>query len=700
MIYLVSDKIDISGLDGVKKLSVDESLDIIIHLPVVQFDTETTGLNARINRLLSLQFGYKHFDTGEHNEIVVDCDSVNPEVYKYVLEHQYLIGHNLKFDLQFLYNHNIHPLNIYDTMICEQTLYLGYKPGRVSMSLGDVYNRYTGNTIDKSYQKKIASKGLTKEGIIYAANDVVHLQDIRKAQMQVAESRKCLNAFIVENRAVPAVAYLEWCGIHLDEKKWSEKMKKDEQALQESLEKLNQFVASSSKLKDKFVSDVSQPSLFDPDPHYVLTCTADWDSPKQVTPIVKELGFNVTKIDKKTKKVGESVDEKTLSSQKGINDEFLELYLDYKGKSKTVSSYGQGHLNLINPYTGRLHTEFKSIGTVTGRMSSGGGDDEDSKGKIDYELARLKHIPPKEVHFVNFQNLPARGEEGKITRSCFTAAEGNSFISCDYSAEESRVQADVWNEKKLLDAFHQGIDTHSLYAKICYPEELKDIDVKDVKALRPDLRQNAKYFEFELGYGGNGSETAKKLGLDLDTTVKNVANIQKEMPGMMSFKKNAVKFLKKNGYLVINPITGHRVYWPEWGTWKAIDDSMDRQFWNDYMLYHQGTDDSVCKKVQLRKDLSKDWFNKHVLNYPIQGGSAIILKQAVADLYAWVVNNGYFGKILFCVFVHDEIDVECPTEIADMVSEKVKEIMSKASAKFYHKLPIPADANVGSCWVH
>lgn len=498
MIYLVSDRIDVSDMPNVQKLTVEESLDIITHWPVVQFDTETSGLNSHICSLTSLQFGYKHFDSGDHTEIVVDCTSIDPLRYKYVLENSYLIGHNLKFDLQFLYNYSIVPLKVYDTMICEQVLYLGHKPGRVGMGLKDVLYRYTGIELDKTFQKQIASKGLTKQGIIYAANDVVHLQDIRKGQMQVAQSRNCTRAFIVENRFVPAIAYLEWCGIHLDEKKWKDKMKNDEEFLSTCLSALNDYVESHTELSKKFVSTFSQPSIFDENPTFTPSCIVDWDSPKQVVPVFETLGFNTTVVDKKTKKEKASIDEKSLTPQKGINDEFLKIYLDYKGASKTISSYGQNYLNLINPNTGRLHTEFKQIGTVTGRMSSGGGDGEESKGKVDADLAHMKQLPENEVRFVNLQNLPARGDIGVITRACFTAEPGNVFVSCDYSAEESRVQADVWNEKSLLDAFKNGIDTHNLYAKLCFPDELVDVDVGDVKTKRPDLRQLAKSAEFTL----------------------------------------------------------------------------------------------------------------------------------------------------------------------------------------------------------
>lgn len=660
---------------------------------------DNTLLDPHICHLTAMQFGYKHFDTGEHTEIVVDCNSINPKEYKYVIENSYLIGHNLKFDLKFLYNHGIHPLNVYDTMVCEQTLYLGYKPGRVSMKLGDVLYRYTGIELDKSFQKQIATKGLTPQGILYAANDVVYLQDIRKSQILVAKNRNCIHAFTVENRFVPAIAYLEWCGVHLDEEKWKAKMEKDSEWLTSSRKALDDYVINNTKLNTQFVTTFTQPSLWDENPSYTPECAVDWSSPKQVVPLVKALGFNTEKKDKKTGKITDSVDENTLSNQKGIDDEFLRLYFDYKGASKTTSSYGQGHLNLINPNTGRLHTEFHQFGTVTGRMSSGSGDDSD-KGKVNKELAQLKGLPEDEVRFVNLQNLPARGEEGKITRACFTSMPGNTFISCDYSAEESRVSANVWNEQSLLDAFDQGIDTHNLYAKIFFPEELKDIDVKDVKDKRPDLRQNAKYLEFEAAYGGKGYSSAAKLGLDKEVVLESMGQLQKVMKGMAAYKKKAAKFVKENGYLVINEKTGHRIYWPEWATWKAVDDTFDRQFWEDYKAFHQGTDDSVCKKVIKHKKQGEVWFDKNVLNYPIQGGSAIVLKQASADLFKWVVDHDMFGKILFCVFVHDEIDVECPTEYADDFAKVMSNIMEQAAWKYYKRLRVPSEASQGDHWIH
>jgi len=695
VIYLVSNTIDISGMEGVQKMSVDDSIKLVSSWPIVMFDTETSGLDPHCCTLTSMQFGYKNFKTGVHNEIVIDCKSIDPKLYKDCIENAYLLGQNLKFDLQFLYNYGIVPRKIYDTMICEQVLYLGYNKKQVKMSLAAIAQRYLGVNLDKSFQKQIARRGLTRQGIIYSANDVTLLQDIRKAQMLVAEARNCKKAFIVENRAVPAIAYLEWCGVHLDETRWRAKMEKDNVVLTKSLDKLNDYVMNHTLLKDKFKSSYTQLDLFQAMDTTMPTCSVNWNSPVQAIPVFKELGFNTKVFDKKNKVWRDSIEEKAIKNQKGIDDKFLEMYLNFKGNVKTTTSYGQNFLNLVNPDTKRLHTKFNQIGTVTSRMSSGGDG-------TNRDLAIKKELKASDVTFVNMQNLPARGEEGKIARACFTSMPGNVFISCDFSAEESRVQADVWNEKSLLDSFNNGIDTHNVYAKLCFPEELKDVDVKDVKKVRPDLRQAAKSCEFAVGYGSDGSAVAEDLGIPKEKAKEMVSTILQGMPGMRAFKKKTVRFLKGNGYMVINPITGHRVYWPQWSEWKAVEDTLDRQFWNEYVAVHKGTGDAIDRKITKRKEDTKcdDWFHKNALNYPIQGGSAIVLKQAAADLFDWVVSHGYFGKILFCVFVHDEICVECPEDISKDFTKTLESIMENAAGLYYKKLKIPAEAEAASYWKH
>lgn len=175
-----------------------------------------------------------------------------------------------------------------------------------------------------------------------------------------------------------------------------------------------------------------------------------------------------------------SVEAGIISKQSHLSS-IVPIYLEYKEVQKVCSTYGQTFLDLVNPVTGRIHTNFFQIGTDTNRLSSGGGEDTEV-------------IPGKTISLVNLQNLPADSE----TRSCFISEPGNLWISADYSSEESVILANISKDKAMLDIFKNKGDLHSLVAKMLYPEDLKDISVEEVKAKRPDLRRKAKAPEFNF----------------------------------------------------------------------------------------------------------------------------------------------------------------------------------------------------------
>jgi DNA polymerase I-like protein with 3'-5' exonuclease and polymerase domains len=423
-----------------KVIDEQDALKIVEKWNLIQLDTETTGRDAHLCNLLSVQFGNDLADT----RIVVDCSTVDILLFKEVLESKRLIGQNLKFDLQFLYNYGIIPRKVYDTMIAEQVLYLGYPAGIKQYSLKAIAWDRLKIDIDKSIRGDIIWKGLSPDVIIYAAGDVTYLEQIMKSQMAEAQSKDCVKAVKLECDAVPAMAYLEWCGIMLDQEKWKAKMHNDQIHLQERLKALNEFVEADPYTYKDFVVINTQGDLFE---GFDLSpkCQINWDSSRQVVQFCKVLGFDTTIQDKKTGEDKDSVLEKTLMSQKGINDEFLKLYFDYRESSKVVSTYGQGHLNAINPRTGRIHTTFKQIGASSGRMSCG-------SNQANTDLAKELHIPPSECKYPNLQQLPA----DETTRSAFVAPKGNLMVSADFSAEESRLGADIYQDKEFIKEFTEG----------------------------------------------------------------------------------------------------------------------------------------------------------------------------------------------------------------------------------------------------
>ena len=636
MIYLVSHQQNLFNIPGVTSISIDESLDIMKDWRMLQYDSETSGRDPHLCNLLCIQFG----DMEGENQVVVDTTTISPLFYRDQLESKYIIGHNLKFDLQFLYNYGIIPRKVYDTMIVEQLIYLGWPAGQISYSLKEVAWRRLGINIDKTVRGEIIWRGLDADVIHYAAGDVMYLERILKSQVEDLKKQDLMRAAKLECDFVPAIAYLEWCGIHLDQAKWKAKMQKDKENQSKAKQALDNFITSNPDFSQyTFIN--RQGDLWS---GYDLTpkCTINWSSSKQVIEVAKKLGFDVAVKDKKTGEDKESVLEKHLATQKGINDKFLELYFAYQESTKVVTSFGQGHLNAINPKTNRLHTVYRQLGTASGRMSCG-------SQQPNIDLAKYKKIPTKECTYPNIQQLP----HDETTRACFTATKGNLWVSCDYSAQEGRVQGDIYQDEAILKMYREGIDGHSMYAKIFFKDELKDIDVHDVKKLRPDLRTKAKSPEFALAYGGGYTTIMQQLKCSEEEAKTIIKNYEEGFKGTTEFARKGSAFVRKNGYILMCKLTGHKMYWWDHKEWLERQKSFTQEFWEEYRNYHKGTGDEIAKEVSMHFRAASKW-DRLARNAPPQGTSACMTKEATTNIFNWIVDNNYFGKIRCCALVHDK----------------------------------------------
>lgn len=586
MIYLVTLNQELFRNDTYVIISPDESLEMLSSWgPMIEIDSETSGRDPHICDFLCFQFG----NINGEDQIVVDTSTVDIRLYKDYLEKTYCIGQNLKFDLEFLYNYNIIPRKIYDTMIVEQLLHLGYPSGVISYALDAIAKRRLGIYLDKSVRGEIIWRGLDSRVIQYAANDVKYLYQIYLSQIKECKEKSCLVGAKLECDCVPAVAYLEWCGIKLDIDKWKEKMKKDEANLKERLNALNHFVEDNPKYHE-FVSIDLQGDLwngFDTSPK----CQINWDSSKQVIQFCKVLGFNTSVQDKETGKDKDSVLEKTLKTQKGVNDEFLDLYFSYKESSKLCSTYGQGHIDAVNLKTGRIHTVYHQLGASSGRFSCG-------SNQPNTDLAKYKGISPSKVTYPNCQQLPS----DQITRSCFVAPEGYMMVSADFSAEESRLGADIYQDKEFIKEFTEGSkDTHNMFAWIVYNKECRELGCKDateVKEKAPQWRKKVKGFEFGYMFGAAAPTLSQTAGCSVEEAQAVVDKLDKAFSGMTSFAKKGSKFVRENGYILICPYTGHKMYWWDWDKWIERQKSFTPEFWEDYRQHHKGIGDSVALEVR------------------------------------------------------------------------------------------------------
>lgn len=594
MIYLVTHKQELFPNDAYQCITTQQSLDLINKWVHIQFDTETTGRDPHLCTILCAQFGSPDGQT----QVVVDCTTINIQSYKDVLEQKLLILQNAKFDLQFLFNHRIIPRNIYDTMIVEQILHLGYPSGTISYGLNSIAKKRLGISIDKTVRGEIIWRGLDTNVIKYAAGDVTYLSAIMRSQLKDCEKQDLLKAAKLECLAIPSIAYMEWCGVLLDANKWKQKMSKDQQALQASKHALDAFVTS-NPLYSKYTYINRQGDLFtgfDTEPK----CTINWDSPKQTTEFFKFLGFNTAIQDKKTGDTKDSVLEKVVATQKGINDEFLKLYFEYKEHAKVCSTYGQGHLNMINPHTGRIHTVFKQLGAASGRMSCG-------SQQSNTDLAKAKKIPPKDCTYANLQQLPA----DHATRSSFVAPKGYKFVSADFSAEESRLGADIYQDEAFLKEFTIGSkDTHNMFAWIVYNKECRALgcnNASEVKEKAPQWRKKVKGYEFGYMFGAAAPTLAQTAGCTVEEAQAVVDTLDKAFIGMTQFAKKGSKFVRENGYILMCKETGHKMYWWDHDTWLKRQRSFTSAFWEEYRVLHKGTGDAVAKEVREHFQAASKW---------------------------------------------------------------------------------------------
>ena len=686
MIYLVTKQTTLFESEIYKVISVEESLRLLNPLTIVGLDTETQGFSPFLKKLLLLQLGNKDF------QVVIDCTTVDVTLYKEYLESDRLfIGWNLKFDVKFLFYHGIVPTKLYDGLIAEKMRWLGYPSGMHSLSLKSAGENYLGIELDKSIRGEIIwRKELTDEIIIYSANDVKYLEDIMNKQLEILLPRGQKLALEVENRAILPTAYFEFCGVNLDAERWKAKMAKDQEALNKAKERLDNFVVDmykEDKSFSKFIKIV-EPDLFGFS-KAGPACNINWNSSKQVILFLESLGFKLETKDKATGGIKKSVDATVIEGQKNVHP-IAEVYLNFKAAQKVTSTYGQNFLDLINPVTGRLHTSFNQIGTDTHRYSSGGGEDKEV-------------IPGKKVPLVNLQNLPADAE----TRACFCAEKGNKWISADYSGEESVILANIAKDTAMIDLFTNGCgDLHSLVAKMVYPEELHDIPVEDVKKLRPDLRKKAKAPEFTFAYGGDANTLIGRDHIPEEEARQIEANYRKGFKGVAAYQAYQRKVVMQLGYINTCPEVGYRAYIYDYDKLKATQNKFNKDFWDTYRRL-KATDptNSIVEEVRYyfkRKSASE----RQSINYPIQSRGSAIFKICAVNLFNWVVKNGLFGKVKFCIPAHDEFNIEAPEEIAEEVANKLHECMVKAGKFICRIVPLDAevsrlkDGTLPTYWIH
>ena len=245
-------------------------------------------------------------------------------------------------------------------------------------------------------------------------------------------------------------------------------------------------------------------------------------STKQLGVILFEkLGLPVIK---KTK-TGYSTDVSVLEQLR--NEHPVRTVLEHRKLTKLHSTYLEGLRPLINSVTGRIHTHFQQLVTVTGRLSS---------------------TDP------NLQNIPTRTELGKKIREIFVPGEGYDYLlSCDYSQVELRVLAHIAQDELLLESFLHGQDVHARTAAEVFGVPLDEVT--------GTMRTRAKAVNFGIVYGISDFGLAKQLDINRGEAGRYIKNYLGRYTGVKKYMDDMVASAKKQGY--VQTLFGRRRYLPD-----------------------------------------------------------------------------------------------------------------------------------------
>jgi len=608
----------------------------------VQVDTETTGFDPHTCELLSLQLGTAD---GER-QYVIDCREVDISdvpLIKEILESVPSIYHNAKFDLRFLYHHGIFPRKVMDTFLNECVLTTGLS--QRGLGLDVVAFKYCDAVMTKDIRGNIHREGLTPRVIRYAADDVKFLKAIYDSQMERAKELDLERTISLESQYVSALAYTEYCGFKLDKDKWLDN-NADHQAQEKEAEQevVNWIFDNMPQYRE------AQLDLFSED----KTISPKITSTKDMTEVFKTLGVDTTVMDKGRPK--DSIESKHL---KKFKNEFplIPIYLRYMEKRKLVTTYGESFLKHVNRSTGRLHSNYWQI-LNTGRISSSDP---------------------------NLQNIPA----DENIRKCFIADEGNTLVVADYSAQETRVLADMANERNYIDFFKNGDgDSHSMVASRMF-SEIEGRPVTVSKKQNSDKRQIGKILSFQIAYGASAFSVKDSFGISEKEAQKFIDAYLDSFPDLKKYFEKRKKEVITYGHVITDRVSKRKIFMEGFDRFSELREEIQD-------IYDNG---SVPDRAMIREYYTtKGKYERNALNYPIQSVSASMMKLAGVKVFNHILDNDLQGKVKMVSFIHDEMCLECPIDMAEDMAAMVQDAMESAARVFCDHVEIPAVPNITEYW--
>jgi len=288
----------------------------------------------------------------------------------------------------------------------------------------------------------------------------------------------------------------------------------------------------------------------------------------------------------------------------------VDLILEHRQLSKIKSTYADALPLLVNSRTGRLHTSWNQVGTVTGRISSSDP---------------------------NLQNIPIRTDVGRRVRRAFVARPGCMLLGADYSQVELRILAHISGDESLLAAFQRGEDIHARTAASMHGVALEEVT--------PDMRRMAKMINFGLIYGMSGWGLAARTELSPEEAQQFISKYFAQFPRVQGYLEEVKQRAVEQGYT--ETLLGRKRYFPELATGSSAHANV-RAAALRMAINHpiQGTAADIVKiaMIRLHADMEKQGLDSKII---LQVHDELVLEvpdgevKGVAALVRGVMESAY-----------------------------------------------------------
>ena len=476
---------------------------------LVSIDSETTSLNPMQAKLVGISFCIESQRAAylplNHNYPGVPTQLTLATVLNRMkpwLENaaKPKLGQNLKYDKHVFANHGIQ-LNgiVHDTMLQSYVLESHQPHNMDSLALRHLdiktisYDEVTGKGVNRIGFDEVDIDVATR----YAAEDADITLQLHQVLYPRIECDERLNRIYreIEMPVLEVLFQIERNGVLLD----YALLHKQSHELGEKLRTLEQHAFE------------------------IAGQSFNLNSPKQI----QEILFNQLKLPviKKTPTGVPSTDEEVLQ-QLALDYPLPKLLLDYRGLAKLKSTYTDKLPLMMNPETGRVHTNYAQAVAVTGRLASSDP---------------------------NLQNIPVRTAEGRRIREAFIAPPQHRIVSADYSQIELRIMAHLSQDAGLLKAFAAGEDIHRATAAEVFGVPLDQVD--------QEQRRYAKVINFGLIYGMSEFGLASQLGIERSAARAYIERYFARYPGVERYMQETREKARKLGY--VETVSGRRLWLPE-----------------------------------------------------------------------------------------------------------------------------------------